>query len=76
MAGPGATSAGYRAMPDLLPITLTDMIEEIEVELAFRARVFPRRMEGAGLAMRNYLHRRIEVMQAIKKYLEQRKDDA
>jgi hypothetical protein len=57
-------------MPDLLPITLDDMIAEIDEELGYRAHVFPRRMQGAGLVLRNRLQRRLEIMREIKVHLE------
>lgn len=52
------------------PITLDDMIAEVEIELAFRASVFPRRMQTAGLALQNQIRRRMEIMRAIKQRLE------
>jgi hypothetical protein len=56
------------------PITLDDMIAEIETELQFRADVFPRRMQTAGLALQNQMRRRVDVMKAIKAHLEAERD--
>jgi hypothetical protein len=46
------------------------MVAEIDEELRHRAYVFPRRMQGAGLALRNRLQHRLDVMRAIKAHLE------
>lgn len=63
-------------MPDLLPITISDMIAEIDEELGYRAYVFPKRMRGAGLALRNRLQRRLDIMREIKVHLEAERDSA
>jgi hypothetical protein len=61
-------------MPELLPITLDDMVKEVDQEISFRERAFPRRAQSAGLALRNQLQRRIDVMRAIKAHLEAERD--
>ncbi len=52
------------------PISLEDMLEELDQEISFRERAFPRRAQSAGLALRNQLQRRIDVMRAVKSLLE------
>ena len=57
-------------MPDLLPVTLDDMITEVKRELATRARVYPKWKDQAGRNKRNQLDRQWDVMEAILKHLE------
>lgn len=57
-------------MPDLLPITLDDMIAEIKRELAMRAEWYPKWKANAGRNKRNALDRQWDVMEAILKHLE------
>jgi hypothetical protein len=57
-------------MSELFPISLDDMIAEVDEELRYRGQVFPRRMQDAGLALRNRLQRRWNVMRAVKERLE------
>lgn len=51
-------------MPDLLPITVQDMVTEIEREISMRREVYPKRV-AAGSMRQIVADRRIEVMQAI-----------
>jgi hypothetical protein len=61
-------------MPDLLPVTLADMIAEVQRELAMRERVYPQWKIGASIGKRNQMDRQCEVMEAVLKYLEGQKN--
>jgi hypothetical protein len=50
------------------------MIAEIAEELSYRERALPRRLQSAGLGLRNQLQRRIDVMRAILAHLEAERD--
>ena len=64
-------------MPDLLPISLTDKIAEVERELAMRREWYPRWKANAGRNKRNVMDRQYDVMEAIlNDYLEQQRDGA
>jgi hypothetical protein len=58
-------------MPDLLPISLGDMIREVRREVARRQSINPQRRRTAGLALRNQIDRQYDVMEAVLKYLEE-----
>ena len=62
-------------MPDLLSITLDDMIAEVRRELAMRQNVYPQRRRNAGLALRNQIDRQYDVMEAILKHLQEERDN-
>lgn len=51
-------------MSDLFPITLDDMISEIERELALRHRVYPRLVETKKLQQR-HANRQIAILMAL-----------
>ena len=59
-------------MPDLLPVTLDDMIQEVRRELEIRARLYPEWKRTAGRNKRNQMDRQFDVMEAVLKYLEGR----
>lgn len=61
-------------MPDLLPVTLDDMIQEVERELEMRSRVYDRYKHTTGLIKRKQMDRQYEVMEAILKRLEGERD--
>jgi hypothetical protein len=61
-------------MPDLLPITLQDMIDEVERELGMRERLYPQWKAAAGRNKRNQLDRQWDVMEAILKHLQGERD--
>ena len=50
---------------DLLPVTLDEMLKEIERECALRRRVYPRWV-GQGKISQDKADRQIEVMEAIR----------
>jgi hypothetical protein len=56
-------------MRELCPPTLADMVAECDEELRYRASVYDRRKANAGLALRNQLDRKVEVMKAIRAHL-------
>jgi hypothetical protein len=58
-------------MPDLLPVTLPDMIQEVKRELEMRARLYPEWKRTTGRFKRNQLDRQWDVMVAILKHLEE-----
>lgn len=57
-------------MPDLLPISIDDMIEEVRRELRMRATLYPKWKADAGRNKRNQIDRQWDVMEAVLKYLE------
>lgn len=61
-------------MADLLPVSLDDMIAEIERELAMRARLYPEWKMNAGRNMRNKFDRQWDVMEAVLKHLQEERD--
>lgn len=61
-------------MPDMLPISLDDMIAEVRRELDMRARVYPEYKREAGRVKRNRLDHQYEVMEAILHKLEGERD--
>ena len=61
-------------MPDLLPISLDDMIEEVRRELRMRATLYPKWKADAGRNKRNQLDRQWDTMEAVLKYLEEHND--
>lgn len=58
-------------MPDLLPISLDDMIEEVRRELRMRATLYPKWKADAGRNKRNQIDRQWDVMEAVLRYLEE-----
>lgn len=60
-------------MPDLLPVTLDEMIQEVRRELDVRARLYPEWKSKAGRNKRNQMDRQFDVMEAILKHLEQQR---
>jgi hypothetical protein len=50
---------------DLLPVSLPDMIAEVERELALRERLYPEWKLSAGRIKRLRMDRQIEVMRAL-----------
>jgi hypothetical protein len=63
-------------MPDLLPISLEDMIAEVKRELAMRERLYPEWKKTAGRNKRNQLDRQWDVMEAVLQHLEAERDEA
>ncbi len=61
-------------MADRLPVSLDDMIAEIERELAMRARLYPEWKKTAGLNKRNQMDRQWDVMEAVLKHLQEERD--
>jgi hypothetical protein len=61
-------------MPDLLPITLDDMIGEVRRELEMRARKYPEWKVNASRNVRNRMDRQYDVMEAILKHLERERE--
>jgi hypothetical protein len=61
-------------MPDLLPVTLDDMIQEVKRELAMRERLYPQWKRDAGRNKRNQLDRQWDVMEAVLQHLEAERD--
>lgn len=57
-------------MPDLLPVTLDDMIEEVARELRLRARFYAERVR-TGRMNRRRADRQFDVMEAVLKHLEE-----
>jgi hypothetical protein len=57
-------------MPDLYPVTIDDMIVEVERELAMRHRMYPQWKRKASNGMRARMDRQLEVMTAILEHLE------
>ena len=57
-------------MPDLLPVTLEDMIIEVRRELRMRATLYPEWKRNAGRNKRNQMDRQFDVMNAILEHLE------
>lgn len=55
-------------MDDLLPITVDDMIAEIERELKQRSRVYPRLVSSGKLA-KDRADRQVKVMRAVRAHL-------
>jgi hypothetical protein len=58
-------------VPDLLPVSLDDMIAEIKRELEMRGRLYPEWKAKAGRNKRNQMDRQWDVMEAILKHLEE-----
>ena len=56
-------------MPDLLGVTLDDMIWEVRRELEQRGRLYPQ-WGSTGRANKHRLQRQLEVMQAVLEHLE------
>lgn len=56
-------------MPDLLPVTLPEMIAEVRRELRLRRKVYPNHV-AAGRITQDQADRRIEVMEAALRELE------
>jgi hypothetical protein len=56
-------------VPDLYPITLIDMIEEVRRELRYREQVYSRACRE-GRMNRKLADRRIDVMTAVLQHLE------
>jgi hypothetical protein len=56
-------------MPDLLGVTLDDMIWEVRRELEQRGRLYPQ-LGSTGRANKHRLQRQLEVMQAVLEHLE------
>lgn len=50
---------------DLLPVTLDEMIAEVQRELDMRDRLYPEWKRGAGIIARKRLERRMLVMEAV-----------
>ena len=61
-------------MPDLLPVTIDDMIVEVRRELEMRSRLYPQWKVTAGRNKRNQMDRQWDVMEAILKHLEGQRD--
>jgi hypothetical protein len=61
-------------MPDLLPVTLDDMIAEVEREVAMRTRLYPQWKAGAGIVKRNQMDRQLEVMETVLERLKGERD--
>jgi hypothetical protein len=61
-------------MPDLLPVTLDDMIAELRRECRMRREVYARATSD-GRMNRRAAARRIDVMDATLAYLEQRRSE-
>jgi hypothetical protein len=61
-------------MPDLLPVTLDDMIAEARRELEMRARLYPEWKAKAGRNKRNQMDRQWYVMEAILQHLEEERN--
>ena len=53
---------------DLLPITLPEMLAELEREIALRKRVYPRWVQAGRLSAAK-AERQIEVMEQLAEYL-------
>ena len=51
------------------PVTLAEMIKELDLELSYRARVYPRQWQS-GRVDRLALERRIEVLRAARDWLD------
>lgn len=56
------------------PITLRDMIEEVQRELDMRAFWYPKWKANAGRNKRNQMDRQWDVMEAVLKHLEEERD--
>ena len=61
-------------MPDLLPVTLDDMILEVKRELGLRDRLYPIWRRDASRNKRNQMDWQLHVMEAILKHLEAERD--
>jgi hypothetical protein len=59
-------------MPDLLPVSMEEMIEEVRREAAMRRRVYSD-LVTKGRMNRRLADRRIDIMDALLAYLEQRR---
>jgi hypothetical protein len=59
-----------RAMADLFPVTLDDMIEEVRREAKMRREVYHRLVQDRKMNKR-IADRRIDVMDAVLRYLEE-----
>lgn len=57
-------------MPDLLPVTIDDMIEEVKRELEMRTRLYPIWKRDASRNKQARMDRQLDVMEAILKHLE------
>jgi len=57
-------------MPDLLPVTLDDMIEEVRTELRYRQQVFGNAVR-TGRMNKRLADRRFDVMEAVLRHLEE-----
>jgi signal recognition particle subunit SEC65 len=55
-------------MPELLPVTLHEMVVEVEREVALRKRVYPRWVEQGKIKL-DRAERQIQVMEAVAAYL-------
>jgi signal recognition particle subunit SEC65 len=53
---------------DLLPVTLHEMVVEVEREVALRKRVYPRWVEQGKIKL-DRAERQIQVMEAVAAYL-------
>jgi hypothetical protein len=60
-------------MPDLLPVTLDDMIAEVRTELNYRRQVFGNAVR-TGRMNKRLADRRFDVMEAILNHLEEERD--
>lgn len=61
-------------MPDMLPISLDDMIAEVRRELGMREKLYPEWKREAGRVKRNRLDHQYEVMEAVLHHLEGERD--
>ena len=61
-------------MPDLLPISIDEMIQEVERELEMRSRLYPEWKRNAGRNKRNAMDRQWDRMEAVLKTLKELRD--
>jgi hypothetical protein len=61
-------------MPDLFPVSLADMIREVERELKMRRNLYPTWKQNAGIVKRNQLDRQYAVLEAVLTKLEEERD--